>query len=124
MARNSSDDTYMSPQNPESTNADIDPLVSEFADDADMMELVGFFLAELADRTVEIERAWETDNRTELCQLAHVLKGAGGGYGYPSITESAAQLEQDLMQEEADVVTLNEKVEDLISICRRATSAK
>lgn len=112
----------MSEDNHESLHAGTDPIASEFADDANMMELVGFFLAELADRIGQIDDAWQTDNRTELRQLAHQLKGAGGGYGYPVITESAARLEQALLEEEADIATLAEKVEDLLSLCRRATA--
>jgi len=122
FAFSSSDDIIMSQHKPESQNAGTDPIASEFADDADMMELVGFFLAELADRIGQIDDAWQTDNRTELRQLAHQLKGAGGGYGYPVITESAAKLEKELLNEEADITALTEKVEDLLSLCRRATT--
>jgi HPt (histidine-containing phosphotransfer) domain-containing protein len=58
-----------------------------------------------------------------LREIAHQLKGAAACYGYPSITESAAELERNLMAEEAELSALAEKVEDLLTLCRRAAAS-
>jgi hypothetical protein len=47
--------------------------------------------------------------------MAHQLKGAGGGYGYPQITEAAAALEM-VVKEGADSSLLKEKFEFLREI--------
>jgi len=96
-------------------------LVSEFAGDTDMSELIEYFLAELKDRIGGLEHAMMLGDHERLRQLAHQLKGAAGGYGYPSITNSAADLEFSLAAEQAELSCVSEKVEALIALCKRAT---
>jgi HPt (histidine-containing phosphotransfer) domain-containing protein len=54
--------------------------------------------------------------------LAHQLKGAGGSYGFPAITEAAAAVENALA-DGLDEPTLRDRVETLASLCRRARAA-
>jgi HPt (histidine-containing phosphotransfer) domain-containing protein len=112
----------MSEARPHHPNPELVPLRSEFADDAEMSELVEFFLDDLTDRTETLCRAWLSGDNEEVCRLAHHLRGAGGGYGFPSITDAAAELEQAFAKEEMDAAQLTEKIESLIWLCRRATS--
>ncbi len=74
----------------------MDSIRSTYEDDPDMLEIVQEFAAELPDRVKTLEGCLEAGDLTELKTLAHQLKGAGGGYGFPPITEAAAQLEQVL----------------------------
>ncbi len=67
---------------------------SAYEGDADMMEIVREFAAELPARIARIEELLCAGEEEELARLAHQLKGAGGGYGFPQITETAAALEQ------------------------------
>ena len=110
-----------SPHN--STSGEQARLVSEFAGETDMAELIEYFLAELKDRIGGLEHAFMLGDHERLRQLAHQLKGAAGGYGYPSITNSAADLEFSLAAEQAEISSISEKVESLIALCKRATSA-
>lgn len=61
-----------------------------------MIDIVREFAEELPDRAASIEQMWESRDREGLQTLAHQLKGAGGGYGFPEITQYAADLEAAL----------------------------
>ena len=97
------------------------PLISDFANDAEMLELLDLFVGEMSGRIHDIDAAIAADDLTELARLAHQLKGAGGGYGFPTITESAATLEQ-LAKSADDRDALLRGVEELTALCRRASA--
>ena len=68
-------------------------LRSEFADDPEMMELIETFVEKLPEK-VQLMRAALTHRQLgELQRLAHQLKGAGGSYGYPALTDVAKRIE-------------------------------
>jgi HPt (histidine-containing phosphotransfer) domain-containing protein len=67
---------------------------SAYEGDDEMMEIVREFAGELPARIARIEELLAAGDEEELGRLAHQLKGAGGGYGFPQITEAAAGLEQ------------------------------
>jgi HPt (histidine-containing phosphotransfer) domain-containing protein len=69
-----------------------------------MLELVQEFAAELPARARELESRLDQRAFEDLQRLAHQLKGAGGGYGFPQITEVAATLEQSLKEGAAEGV--------------------
>ena len=75
-------------------DADESVLISELLDDPDMFPLVQGFLLLLAERIALIEQQRELGQRAELTSLAHRLKGAAGGYGFPTITEAARTVER------------------------------
>jgi HPt (histidine-containing phosphotransfer) domain-containing protein len=74
----------------------VKPIRSIYENDPDMIDIVREFAEELPDRVRSIETMWESRNRDGLQTLAHQLKGAGGGYGFPEITHRAADLEAAL----------------------------
>jgi PAS domain S-box-containing protein len=69
-------------------------LESAYADDPEMTELIGEFVARLADQVTVMRQALTHGDHERLRRAAHQLKGAGGGYGYPALTEAAAAVEQ------------------------------
>jgi len=69
-------------------------LISELLEDPDMLPLVDGFLVLLAERMTQIEQHRTPLQRPELTSLAHQLKGAAGGYGFPTITEAARTVER------------------------------
>lgn len=94
-------------------------LLSEFKDDPDMAELVQVFVQGLSDRVAAIERALEEENLETLADIAHQLKGTGGGFGYPSITKAAGLLEQAI-KTRSGLDELHRKVNELVALCRSA----
>jgi HPt (histidine-containing phosphotransfer) domain-containing protein len=96
-----------------------DPLSSDLADDPDMAELIEMFLAELPDRIAAVRTAIAAGQRDQVKRLAHQLKGAAGGYGYPAITDAAADLEHAAAMGAAD---LRQQETALVRLCRSALS--
>ena len=91
----------------------MEPIHSSFEDDPDMLDIVREFAAELPERVQGLETALEEGDCTQIQHLAHQLKGAGGGYGFPVITETAAALELAVQQAAAD----GELRERLVVLC-------
>lgn len=56
-------------------------------------EILQEFLNELPRRINQLGETLDAGDYQQLASLAHQLKGAGGGYGYPGLTELAARLE-------------------------------
>ncbi|MDA0282606.1 MAG: ATP-binding protein [Planctomycetota bacterium] len=77
-----------------SDSVSIEPLVSDFADDADMCEIIEMFIDGLEERLETIRKAFDDRNFTTVSGIAHQLKGAAGGYGYPTLSELAFDVEQ------------------------------
>ncbi|MEM6312452.1 MAG: CHASE domain-containing protein [Planctomycetota bacterium] len=101
------------------TNIDTptDGLVSEFSDDPVMASILPDFIAELPDRVASIELLRTAGDIEALTVLVHQLKGAGGGYGFPTITEHAAEAEQAL-RKDANAEETDKKVDALLALLR------
>ena len=63
-------------------------------EDASYAELVTEFVDALGEKVKQMEGAIRTADFEALREAAHQLKGSGGGYGYPILTDRAALLEQ------------------------------
>jgi len=98
------------------------PLVSTLSGDEDMHEIVEQFVRELPDRSSAILRASQAADVETLRRLAHQLKGAAGGFGFPRITEAAAVVERAL-GEGVDAPVLLVGIDHLVTLCRRARAA-
>ncbi len=95
------------------------PLLSQFHDDADIGDLIPFFIDELAGRLREIESSFEAGDGQTLQEVAHKVRGSAGGYGYPDLTDIASLVEDSLR----DGVSLDDvrvQVEEFVSLCRAA----
>ena len=92
------------------------PIVSRLADDPQMAQLLERFVERLPGYLHGMQAALASKNYTELQRFAHRLKGAGGGYGYPSLTEAAARLETAAKQADAEVAA--QAVEHLAVLCQ------
>jgi HPt (histidine-containing phosphotransfer) domain-containing protein len=95
----------------------MEPIRSVFEDDPDMLEIVREFAIELPERAAEIEHTLASGDPGRLQTIAHQLKGAGGGYGFQPITDSAAQLEHALKQGHPQSV-IKERCSELCAILR------
>lgn len=103
------------------------PLFSEFANDPDMQELVEMFVSELPERVDGIVSAFDGHKIDDLKRMAHQLKGAGGGYGFPTIGEAAGNLESSLGRlddrgEASNVEQITSQVNELVKLCNRASA--
>ncbi len=93
-------------------------LVSEFANDPEMAEIIGVFVRDLPARVAAMQQSLTAGDLATLRSLAHRLKGAAGGYGFPSITDYARVLEETVARTE-DLKAIRAAVNDLVALCRR-----
>jgi PAS domain S-box-containing protein len=78
---------------PEPTAGHPEVMRSQYAGDPDLTGVLTQFVAGLPAQVEAMSLAARAGRREELQRLAHRLKGAGGSYGYPSLTEAARGLE-------------------------------
>ena len=97
-------------------------IVSKLANDPDMAEIVKLFVDELPGRVEAIENSLTRQDFDALVRLAHQLKGAAGGYGFPQITDAARTLEESA-QATKDLDRLATEVRELGDLCQRARAA-
>jgi HPt (histidine-containing phosphotransfer) domain-containing protein len=95
---------------------------SLYADDPDMAEIIEEFAADAPERAARLERLLASEETKELRTLAHQLKGAGGGYGFPQVTEAAAKLERAVL-DGADPSELKTHCECLCELLRSLEGA-
>ena len=95
------------------------PLISEYADDPDMEELVEIFLQSLGERMEQIRSSWDNWDVDTLTRISHQLAGAAGGYGYPSITDASREVERLLKGNQPRELT-ESALEHLWDLCERA----
>ncbi len=87
--------------------------------DPSFKDLVVEFVDGLSERLQAMEKAIGDGDFEALRVAAHQLKGTGGGYGYPVITEQAAELEKRAEQQvlsdcEAGLASLAELCERVV----------
>lgn len=101
------------------------PLISQYASDPEMADLVELFVGELPERIRALESAWQDQRVEAVTRIAHQLKGSGAGYGFPLIGDAAANLEsklrhQALSDAEAALAKASEDFRALVDLCARA----
>ena len=98
----------------------VEPLRSTYADDMDMRELLEEFVASLAETSSRIHAGLEAEDGATVKQLGHQLKGAGGGYGYPEITDAGEQLESAVERTGAVTDSVRSAAARLLELLERA----
>src|SRR5260370_36042950 len=94
-----------------SESAATEPVRAAFADDPDFRELLVEFAAAMPERRDGLIGAQRSGEYDLLRTRAHQLKGAGGGFGFPRLTELATALEKAcLTREPIEIVDALERV--------------
>jgi len=93
-------------------------IVSQFADDPDLQEVIDEFVSGLDEFLRSIRHGLNHGDHELVRRVAHQLKGAGGSYGYPALTESARTLEDAAKAEDVEGATL--ALSELAAICKAA----
>lgn len=110
-----------------SINAAIQPpLRSEFGSDPDMTEILQQFVGDMPAKTSSLNQFWSSQDLESLRRLAHQIKGASAGYGFPSVGAAAGRVEQSLIDlgngsVGASLDALRRDVNDLINLCQRVS---
>lgn len=93
------------------------PVYSEFQNDEDFRELLEEFAVAIPDRLKSVEMLLAAADWQELSRVAHQIKGAGGGFGFPELSEKASSLEQAC--KEAVIERIAADAAELIAFARR-----
>ncbi|MBX3354075.1 MAG: Hpt domain-containing protein [Phycisphaeraceae bacterium] len=99
------------------------PLISRFVDDPEMAEIIALFVAETPERRREFSSSWDRGDLHRVRTLAHQLKGAAGGYGYPELSAAASELEAALDSHVADQTSVASAYDALMALLSRVEAA-
>ncbi|HWL93290.1 MAG TPA: Hpt domain-containing protein [Phycisphaerae bacterium] len=99
-----------------------EPLISQLAHEADLLDLIELFVHELPRRVEAMEAALHANDLSALAGIVHQLKGAAGSYGFPIITLAAKQLE-DAAKSGAAPEQLASDMRRVAGLCARARAA-
>ena len=91
-------------------------MVSQFSDDPEMATILGEFVGRLDGQVEAMRQAYADGQHEELQRLAHRLKGAGGSYGYPLLTDAGKQLEDAVKA--GDDGAAKAAIETIAAMCR------
>lgn len=75
-------------------------------EDPDLIDLIDKFMKRLPVMQESINCAYSEDNVEELSNLIHQMKGVGGGYGYPMLTELCVNIEVQIRNNNKDNLVL------------------
>jgi CheY-like chemotaxis protein len=91
-------------------------LLSQLAGDPDVAGILDPFVARLDPQARAMHGALAQGRYADLQRAAHQMKGAGGSYGYPALTEAAKALEEAAKNE--DPAGAASALERLAALCQ------
>lgn len=101
----------------------LDVLHSDLEADPDFAELIDAFLAGLDAKVVRIDMAARAADYSALQHATHQLKGAAGGYGFPTISDAARDVER-LATEGTNATAIDAAVALLVAQCEAAMRSR
>ncbi len=96
-------------------------IISQLAGNEDFTPLLQQFISEIPERISHIDLALAADDVELLKRIVHQLKGACGGYGFPSLTEEAFALEK-VMDNKTSVKNFESEMAHFVANLRLMTA--
>ncbi|MGD0656067.1 MAG: CHASE domain-containing protein [Thermoguttaceae bacterium] len=100
----------------ENPPGDDNAIISLYVDDPDIMPILDGYVERLAGQVEEMRAALGNAQFTDLQRLAHRMKGSGGNYGYPMLTDAAKDLEEAAKAQ--DVQSAGAALHKVALLCR------
>lgn len=100
-----------------------EPLYSEYLDDPEMGELIEDFVIGLTATVNQLRMAISQNDVELVKRIAHQMKGAGGGYGFPDLSQVGWELENAVNGEGSITSRVVARADEFISVCRRVQFA-
>jgi len=110
--------TYAQPS--KEADAENNTIYSTMNNDPDYNEIIEDFVRGLPGRLQEIEAAINKEAILDLKRLAHQLKGAGGSFGFPTLSDCSEKLET--IAESGNSEQLQIHLSELQQICDQMTN--
>jgi CheY-like chemotaxis protein len=102
----------------------VEPVLhSELATDPDMLDLIDAFLSGFSQKIQLLGEFCQQGRFDELAVLAHQMKGSSGGYGYPTISHAAKNVELKARNND-DPASISLAVKELVQLCQQALRAR
>jgi len=101
------------------TTADLSPILSAYKDDTEMRPLLTEFTRGLSEYVDELRDANAQSDFETIEYLSHRLKGAGSGYGFPAISDQAAELLHAMNAEAVGIDQIKQATSELIATLNR-----
>jgi HPt (histidine-containing phosphotransfer) domain-containing protein len=92
-------------------------LRSSFVSEPQVQKLLAKFVSRLPERVRTLTDLLRQKDLEHLRQAVHQLKGAGGGYGFPQVSELAGRTEQSIKAGEA-LESIESQVSQLVELVR------
>ncbi len=88
--------------------------------DPELIDLIDKFIGRLPGMQKAINDAYDNNNEEQLSGLIHQMKGVGGNYGYPALTELCAKIEFQITSQNTETISslmqeFNQMIEEIIS---------
>ena len=100
---------------------DLTPIYSTLLEEEpELIDIVGKFIENLPEIIGKLTRAAEKSDWQETASITHQVKGVGGGYGFPQLTELAAKIEFQLDNEDHEETL--ELIMQMNIICKKILS--
>ncbi len=96
-------------------------LYSSFQDDPDFHDLLVDFVAATHDRRTALKTQFDAGCWDEVRRLAHQIKGAGGGYGFDSLSQVAAQLEEACRKTDPSIDEISVRLDQVLDHLKRVS---
>ncbi|MEM6505831.1 MAG: response regulator [Planctomycetota bacterium] len=100
-------------------SSDLSPIFSQHKNDPEMRPLITEFTRSLAGYVEELRDANAQNNYESLELISRQLKGAGNGYGFPTVSETAGELLQSINADDADIDAIRQQASELITTLNR-----
>ena len=100
-----------------------EPIYSSLASDPDYVDLVKDFVNAFASKAGAIHQCVSENNLVLLQRTMHQMRGACGGYGFPTLTESAGQIEERLKAGQT-LESVEASITEFLNMLARATAEK
>ena len=95
---------------------------SLLAEEPDLIDLIDKFIVRVPVMRDDINHAFTANDNDELARIIHQLKGVGGGYGYPKLTELCANMEEKIESQDGEGVAI--LINDLNSMVDKIINGK
>lgn len=86
-------------------------------DDPDLLDLINRFILRLPGMRDAITKAYDAEDWELLTNLVHQMKGVGGNYGYPILTNICFSIEKLLKEQEFE--DIKKKLDEFKGICEK-----
>jgi HPt (histidine-containing phosphotransfer) domain-containing protein len=99
----------------------MQPIISSLLDEPDLVDMVRYFIKTLPADIDKLKQAALSGDWATVKFVSHQLKGRGGGFGYPMVSEVASKIEFQLASQ--NYPSVKSLVSELNHICERICAA-